>query len=259
MDPKIVVKGIHMEYYPLQGKLTALEGIDLEVYRGEFLCILGPSGCGKSTFLRLVAGLLKPSSGEIAVLRDGQSPFLATLVFQEYALFPWRSVLDNVAFGLEMHGQSKAKRYEVAQHFIEKVGLREFSHAFPHQLSGGMKQRVGIARAFASDPEILLMDEPFGALDAQTRTILQDELIQIWEESRKTVIYVTHSIDESIYLGDRIVLMTSRPGKVKEIFAVDLPRPRKIEMKGWPLYSELSLKIWGSLKEEVERSSLGDG
>lgn len=259
MDPKIVMKGVYMEYYPPQGKLTALESIDLKIYGGEFLCILGPSGCGKSTLLRLVAGLLKPTSGEINILRDGQSPFLATLVFQEYALFPWRSVLDNVAFGLEMDGQSKAERYEVAQRFIEKVGLKEFSNAYPHQLSGGMKQRVGIARAFASNPEVLLMDEPFGALDAQTRMILQDELIQIWEEARKTVIYVTHSIDESIYLGDRIVLMTSRPGKIKEVFIVGLPRPRKIEMKGWSLYSELSLKIWKSLKEEVERSSLPNG
>ncbi len=244
-----------MEYYPLQGKIIALKGVDLEVFKGEFLCILGPSGCGKSTLLRLVAGLLKPTSGEINIFRDGNSSFLATLVFQEYALFPWRSVLDNVAFGLEMEGQSKEKRYEVARHFIEKVGLKEFSRAYPHQLSGGMKQRVGIARAFASDPEILLMDEPFGALDAQTRMILQDELIQIWEESRKTVLYVTHSIDESIYLGDRIALMTSRPGRVKEIFIVNLPRPRRIEMKGWPIYSELSLKIWESLKEEVKKSS----
>ena len=245
-----------MQYNSVQGKMIALDGIDLEVYRGEFLCLLGPSGCGKSTLLRLVAGLLKPTSGEINILRDGRSSFLATLVFQEYALFPWRSVLDNVAFGLEMDGQPKTERHKVARQIIEKVGLKEFIHAYPHQLSGGMKQRVGIARAFASDPEVLLMDEPLGALDAQTRMILQDELIRIWEESRKTVIYVTHSIDESIYLGDRIILMTCRPGKVKEIFNVDLPRPRKIEMKGWPLYSELSLKIWDSLKEEVERSSI---
>ena len=201
MTVKIEAKDLTKVYPSRNGSLCALRDFSLRVEEGEFVCIVGPSGCGKSTFLRILGGLITPSSGRVELFpRDEKAP-LQNIVFQEYAIFPWKTVLDNVAFGLEMRGVPRPERRETARDWIRKVGLAKFADAYPHQLSGGMKQRVSIARAFANDPEILLMDEPLGALDAQTRAILQGELVRLWEDSRKTVVYITHSIEESVLSG----------------------------------------------------------
>jgi NitT/TauT family transport system ATP-binding protein len=180
------------------------------------------------------------------------------LVFQEYALFPWRTVLENVVFSLEMRGVPRDERVALARSVLARVGLQSFAGAYPHQLSGGMRQRVGIARALAAEPEVLLMDEPFGALDAQTRTVLQEELLRVWESERKTVLYVTHSIDEAVFMSDRVVLLSARPGRIKAEYTVELPRPRKMEMRGWNSYTKLSLDIWAALKDEVDRAMVSE-
>lgn len=208
---------------------VALEGLNLDVYNGEFLTIVGSSGCGKSTFLDMIAGLAHPTSGEILI--DGKritGPALDRgIVLQGYALFPWRNVRQNIEFGLEIKGVPKSDRKEISQKYINLVSLQGFENRFPYELSGGMKQRVAIARALAYDPEVLLMDEPFAAVDAQTRETLQDELLRIWEETNKTVIFVTHSIEEAVFLADRVAVMSVNPGAIKEIVNVNLPRPRK--------------------------------
>lgn len=207
---------------------TALENVDFEVAEGEFTCILGPSGCGKTTILRLAAGLESPTGGEIFL--DGKKIIGINkecgYVFQEYALFPWLTVKDNIEFGPRVKGISKEESDRISKHYIGLVGLRGFENHYPHELSGGMKQRVGIARAYANRPKLLLMDEPFGALDAQTRNIMQGELLRIWETEHISVVFVTHSVDEAVYLSDRVIVMSARPGKVKEVFKINLPRPR---------------------------------
>lgn len=208
--------------------LVALEDISIDIDRGEFLCILGPSGCGKTTLLRLVAGLDRPTSGEIIVEGKsvtGPDPRLA-MIFQEYSLYPWRTVRGNIAFGLQMRGMPREERDERVNHFIQLVGLEGFGDSYPYELSGGMRQRVAVARALATDPAVLLMDEPFGALDAQTRNRMQKELLQIWEKTKKTVLFVTHSVDEAVYIADRILVLSTRPGRVAGIYDVDIPRPR---------------------------------
>jgi NitT/TauT family transport system ATP-binding protein len=234
--------------------VTALEDFNLEVQEGEFVCIVGPSGCGKSTFLRILGGLIAASSGEVQLLHGKSGAPLQSIVFQEYAIFPWKTVIDNVAFGLEMRGISRKQRRQVAAEWLHKVGLSKFAESYPHQLSGGMKQRVSIARAFANDPEILLMDEPLGALDAQTRAVMQEELINLWEASRKTVVYITHSIEEAVLLGDRVILMTAHPGTLKCEFAVPFPRPRAFELTGAPEFGQLNYAIWKELQGEVRRA-----
>lgn len=210
------------------GPFTAIQDVNLSVKEGEFLSIVGPSGCGKSTLLDLLAGLERPTEGEILI--DGETITGPNqeigIVLQGYALFPWRTVRRNVEFGLEMKEVGKKERREISSRFIELVGLRNFENHYPHELSGGMRQRVAIARALAYDPKVLLMDEPFAAVDAQTREALQEELLQIWEKTGKTVIFITHSIDEAIFLSDRVAVMSSNPGTVKEIIPVSLPRPR---------------------------------
>jgi NitT/TauT family transport system ATP-binding protein len=208
--------------------LTAIENLSLTVHDKEFVCILGPSGCGKTTLLRMIAGLDTVSSGEI--LLDGEritgiNPKVG-IVFQEYSLFPWRSVIDNIAFGLEMRGFARTERERVAEHYLDLVGLTQFRESYPSELSGGMRQRVAVARALALEPVVLLMDEPFGALDAQTRNMLQHELLGIWEKTRKTIIFITHSVDEAVFLADRIVALTPRPGTICEIIPIDQERPR---------------------------------
>jgi NitT/TauT family transport system ATP-binding protein len=254
MTVKIEAKDLTKVYPSRNGLLCALRDFSLRVEEGEFVCIVGPSGCGKSTFLRILGGLITPSSGRVELFpRDEKAP-LQNIVFQEYAIFPWKTVLDNVAFGLEMRGVPRPKRRETARDWIRKVGLAKFADAYPHQLSGGMKQRVSIARAFANDPEILLMDEPLGALDAQTRAILQGELVRLWEDSRKTVVYITHSIEESVLLGDRIVLMTAHPGTYKTEFPVPFERPRSFKLTSTPEFARLSYAIWQELEVEVKRT-----
>jgi NitT/TauT family transport system ATP-binding protein len=237
------------------GHVAAVRHVDLEVKRGEFVVLLGPSGCGKSTYLRMLAGLDAHSAGTIAIRpgNDRKRP-LNSVVFQEYAVFPWKTVIENVAFGLQMRGIGKAERLDIAERWLERVGLRKFAQYYPYQISGGMKQRVSIVRALANDPEVLLMDEPLGALDAQTRIVLQDELLRIWEETRKTVVYITHSLDEAILLGDRVVLMTAHPGRLLTTFEIDIPRPRTIETMNKPAFGELRGAIWHELSKEVTRA-----
>jgi NitT/TauT family transport system ATP-binding protein len=212
----------------LEKDLLAVKDLSIDVELGEFVCILGPSGCGKTTILRMIAGLEEPTSGQIIVDNNivkgpGQD---RGMVFQEFALFPWRTVRKNIEFGLEIKGIPADERNKISDTYIDLVGLRGFENAHPYELSGGMKQRVGIARALASNPAILLMDEPFGALDAQTRNQMQKELLRIWSETKKTVIFITHSVDEAVFLSDRVIVLTSRPGRVKTVHKIDLPRPR---------------------------------
>jgi NitT/TauT family transport system ATP-binding protein len=235
------------------GAVLALDGIDLDVARHEFVCLLGPSGCGKSTLLNAVAGFVLPTSGEIIaagglVTRPGPD---RGMVFQEYALFPWMTVRSNIAFGLEMRKEGKAEIARKVETLLRKLQLAEFADRFPLDLSGGMRQRVAIARLLALDSPILLMDEPFGALDALTRRNLQDELLRIWSELKKTILFVTHSIEESIYLADRIVVMTYRPGRVKAIVPVSLERPRDVSS---PMFNDLKRDLSTMVMEEQMRS-----
>lgn len=255
MAVKIFAKEVTKIFPSAAGPVTAVENFDLVVNEGEFVCIVGPSGCGKSTFLRILAGLCPLTSGEVRIV-PGQDPRkpLNNVVFQEYAIFPWKTVIDNVAFGLEMRGYAKKERYAIARDWLDRVGLTRFANYYPRQISGGMKQRVSIARALANDPEVLLMDEPLGALDAQTRAVLQEELLRIWEAHRKTVVYITHSIDEAVLLGDRVVLMTAHPGRHKATFEVTIPRPRTMKTTGTPEFAALTYSIWESLQDEVRRA-----
>lgn len=255
MAAKIIAKDVRKVYDTPHGEVIAIQHFDLEVEEGEFVCIVGPSGCGKSTFLRILAGLEDQTSGQVTII-PGKEPGkpLNNVVFQEYAIFPWKTVIDNVAFGLEMHGMPKKKRLQIARRWLERVGLGRFAQYYPHQISGGMKQRVSIARALANDPEVLLMDEPLGALDAQTRAVLQEELLRIWEETRKTVVYITHSIEEAVLLGDRVILMTAHPGVNKATFEVDIPRPRTLATQGSREFRQLTLAVWELLKDEVMRA-----
>jgi NitT/TauT family transport system ATP-binding protein len=225
----LTVKDICKKYEADDGDgLQALQNIDIEVKDKEFVCIIGPSGCGKTTLLRIIAGLEKADSGYVTL---NNKPILTPgpdrgMVFQEYSLFPWRTVLKNITFSLELKKIPKAERNKIAREYLELVGLEKFADSYPHELSGGMKQRVAIARALVNDPKVLLMDEPFGAVDAQTRNRLQQELLKIWEKEQKTIMFITHSVDEAVFLADRVVVFTARPGKINEIIDIDLPRPR---------------------------------
>lgn len=251
MSAKICVRGVTKVFQTRARPVVALENVSLEVTGGEFVCVVGPSGCGKSTLLRILAGLVPPTSGEVVFDGGTRGKPLYSLVFQDYAIFPWKTVFENVVFGPEMRGIPRPDREAVARAWIERVGLRDFADAYPRQLSGGMRQRVGIARAFANDPEVLLMDEPMGALDAQTRLLLMDELLRLWETDRKTVVYITHDIDEALLLGDRVVLMTARPGRPKATYKVPFPRPRGIEVMAAPEFARLSYAIWEALRDEA--------
>jgi NitT/TauT family transport system ATP-binding protein len=226
--PKIIAKKLVKKFGEGASAITAIDGIDLEVSESEFVCILGPSGCGKSTFLFISAGLEKATSGEITVNnRPVTGPSRERgMLFQQFALFPWRTARQNVEFGLEIQKVGKAKRREMARHWLSIMNLQEFADMFPHQLSGGMQQRIAIARLLVNDPEILLMDEPFAALDAQTRSLLGEELVRVWQQTRRTVLFVTHSVDEAIFLADRLLVMTKRPGRLKADMQIDLARPR---------------------------------
>jgi NitT/TauT family transport system ATP-binding protein len=254
LGPKLAVEGVSKAYRSDGKTLAVLDNVSLVVPALEFLVLLGPSGCGKSTLLRIIDGIDAPDTGRVVL--DGKDVTGTTgngrgMVFQSFELFAWRTVLSNVAFGLEVAGMGKAERLKTARQYIDMVGLTAFQNAYPHQLSGGMQQRVGIARALAINPSILLMDEPYGALDVQTRDLLQDELLNIWEKQRKTVIFVTHSIEEALYLADRIVVISPRPGRIQQVIDVPFARPRNAEIKSDPAFLELRREIWQMLKRGV--------
>jgi NitT/TauT family transport system ATP-binding protein len=222
------VEHVTKKFTTHKGEVTALEDVNLEIYNGQFVCILGPSGCGKTTLHRMIGGLDVPTSGTITIggrVVDGPSPKM-TMVFQEYSLYPWRTIAENVGIGLEMNDVSLRKRRTAVINELKRVGLENFADSYPYELSGGMRQRAAVARAFVTDPAVMLMDEPFGALDAQTRNKMQRELLNIWQETKKTILFVTHSVDEAVYLADKIVILTPRPGTVHRIDEIDLPRPR---------------------------------
>jgi NitT/TauT family transport system ATP-binding protein len=256
--PKLTARDVHLVYRPDAGAqaVSALGGIDLTVYDREFFCILGPSGCGKSTFLNVVDGLVSPTSGEI-LLDERPIPGPGrdrAFVFQDPSLFPWLTTLRNVTYGLECHGVPRATATERVRDIIEMVGLTGFEHHYPHQLSGGMQQRVNLARALAVDPEILLMDEPFAALDAQTRDIMQEELVRISMQAGKTVLFITHQIGEAVFLADRVAVFSARPGRVREIVEVASPRPRELAFKRDPRFLEIEDRIWRLIETDVRRS-----
>ncbi|THF60473.1 ABC transporter ATP-binding protein [Pseudothauera rhizosphaerae] len=255
----IAISALSKRYRPHAGSepLLALDGIDLKVARGEFLSILGPSGCGKSTLLHVIAGLAEAEGDVVVHGRKVDGPGLDRgVVFQDYALFPWRTVLDNVAFGLEIKHVAAAEREDVARRHIAAVGLRGFEDRYPAQLSGGMKQRVAIARALAYDPEVLLMDEPFAALDAQTREILQGELLRIWERTGKTIVFVTHSLDEAVFLSQRVAVISARPGRLKAVVDIDLPAPRyEHDVRSSAEFAAVRHRLWELLADEVNKAS----
>ena len=253
-EVKLEARNISQHFTRRGHEIEALRDVSVQVEASRFVSIVGASGCGKTTLLRIVDGLITPTRGEILV--NGQ-PVVGpgtdrAFVFQQDALFPWRTVMDNVIFGLEVQGKNKRQSTERAQDFIQLVGLSGFEHHFPHELSGGMRQRANLARALTVDPDVLLMDEPFAALDAQTREIMQSELLRIWRSNRKTVLFITHQIDEAVYLSDKVVVMTARPGRVKAIVDVDIPRPRDLHVKRTPHFLEIVDEIWGMIEEEVK-------
>jgi NitT/TauT family transport system ATP-binding protein len=255
--PKLETRGLSKTFVKATGgEVEALRDISLQVEEGEFVSIVGASGCGKTTFLRILDGLLDKSSGDIAldgkdVMRPGPD---RGFVFQSDSLFPWRTVIDNVIFGLEIQGKPKKESVARAMEYIKLVGLNGFERNFPHELSGGMRQRANLARALTVNPELLLMDEPFAALDAQTREIMQQELLRIWNQDRKTVIFITHQIDEAIYLADRVFVFTVRPGRVKTIIPIPFPRPRHLDIKRTPEFIGYVDQVWKLIEEEVRAS-----
>lgn len=254
--PKLETIHLSKTFLKRDGQSTeVLRDINLSVSAGEFVSIVGASGCGKTTFLRIVDGLIEPTEGEVRLdgcklHRPGKD---RALVFQQDCLFPWRNVLDNVTFGLEMQGKDKKLARELADYFIRLVGLHGFQKHYPHELSGGMRQRVNLARALAVDPQVLLMDEPFASLDAQTREVMQSELLKIWNTHRKTVIFITHQIDEAVYLSDRVAVFTTRPGRLKDIVTIEIPRPRQLAVKRTPAFLSYVDRIWKMIEEEVIR------
>jgi NitT/TauT family transport system ATP-binding protein len=254
-DTKIRIRDLTKQFTTKNGTLTAVNELSLDIPPGRFFMIVGPSGCGKTTLLRMLAGLESATSGSIDIARSDSGKPVNSMIFQGESIFPWMTVWDNVAYGLKMRGVPKAEIREVVGHYLDKTGLSKFASAYPHQLSGGMKQRVSIARAFANDPDILLMDEPFSALDEQNKTLLQQELLRIWDESKKTVLFITHSVDEAVTLGDQIMVMTAQPGRAKALIEVPFERPRQVlELRARAEYGELVYRIWESLKEEVQRA-----
>jgi NitT/TauT family transport system ATP-binding protein len=252
MAVKLLVENVSKVFVDKERRVTALEHTDFTVAANEFITILGPSGCGKSTILKVIAGLEEPSSGRVELDgREIKEPGKDRgMVFQTYTLFPWLTVQENIEFGLDVAGRPKAERREVAEHYVNKIGLKGFENAFPGSLSGGMKQRVAIARALANDPQVLLMDEPFGALDAQTRAVMQELLLGVWEESHKTILFVTHDVDEAVFMGDTVYVMTARPGRIKARIAVPLPRPRSYDVKMSEVFLEIKKEILGLIREE---------
>ena len=249
---KVHIDNVVKKFNGRNGEMVALNGVTLDIHDNEFICVVGPSGCGKSTLLNIIAGLLEPTSGEVycdGKLVEGTGTDRG-VVFQQYALFPWLTVKKNVRFALEMRGIKGKEADNLAMMYLEKVDLTKFADHYPKELSGGMKQRVAIARAYAAEPQVLLMDEPFGALDAQTRTQLQSELLETWEKDRKTCFFITHDVDEAIILAQKVIVMSARPGRVKAIIDIDIPYPRDQETKMSPRFLELKNEIWSLVYQE---------
>jgi NitT/TauT family transport system ATP-binding protein len=257
VQPIVEIRDLSLTY---PGGVHALDRCDFTLGTGEFVVLLGPSGCGKSTLLQILAGLLKPTSGEVRVRGQVNPPPGKDrgVVFQHAGLLPWFDVHTNIELGLRAKGLSRQEARRLSDEQIRLMGLEGFGNKLPHQLSGGMQQRVGVARAFAIDPPILLMDEPFGALDAQTRVLLQEEMIRLWEGTGKTVLFVTHSIEEAIFLADRILVMTARPGRIRESLPVQLPRPRGERTRYEPAYLELQERLWSMIRGDAERAILAE-
>jgi ABC-type nitrate/sulfonate/bicarbonate transport system ATPase subunit len=250
---KLLASGVERQFISGKDRVHALGPLDLAVADGEFVCLVGPSGCGKSTFLRIVNGLLPPTAGTLD-LWLGENKAATSMVFQDYGVLPWKTVLANVRFGLDIARMPRRQADEQAREWIQRLGLGGFEKAYPATLSGGMRQRVSIARALAVQPQILLMDEPFAALDAQMRVVLQDVLLKLWEEDRRTVIFVTHSIEEALVLGDRVVVVSARPGRVVSDVAVPFGRPRPSDIRRTPEFAALQQNIWDVLRDEVQAS-----
>ncbi|MDF2499485.1 MAG: transporter ATP-binding protein [Anaerosporomusa subterranea] len=251
---RIVIENVTKTYPGPKGEsLTALDTVNLTINSEEFVVLVGPSGCGKSTLLNMVGGLLSPSSGSIYVegLTEDRDPALG-VVFQEIGLFPWRTVSQNIAFGLEELGLSDEERTKRLSRYMTLVGLNGFEQSYPHQLSGGMRQRVGIARALAIEPDVLLMDEPFSALDAQTRTLMQEELLDIWQKTRLSTLYVTHNIQEAVYLADRVVVLSRRPGRVIRIISIEMPKRERGSAAYSAQLAEYADEIWGLIRKDAE-------
>lgn len=252
---KVVIEKVSKKFRDPKGQeVTALQQIDFSIGEEEFVVLVGPSGCGKSTLLNIVGGLLSPSEGSVYFegLSGGQSDPRIGIVFQEIALFPWRTVFENVVYGLEEMGLSKAEIKEKGQHYIDMVGLTGFEKAYPKQLSGGMRQRAGIARALAIEPDLLLMDEPFSALDAQTRMLMQEELLTIWSRTRLSTLYVTHNIQEAVYLADRVIVLSRRPGRIKEIIKIDLPKFGRDGEQYRIAFDDYVKRIWNLIRDEAQ-------
>jgi len=253
--PILVVDDLTVRFETGEGPVLAVDGVSFDVRPGEFLSVIGPSGCGKSTVFNVVGGLLSNHQGRVAVAGEtitGPHSSIG-MVFQEESTFPWRTVIDNVAFPLELTGMAKAERTERARHFISMIGLTGFENRYPSELSGGMRQRVSLARTLASEPKILLMDEPFAALDEQTRLLLGDKVLQIQQQLRQTTLLITHNITEAVQMSDRILVMTYRPGRLKRIVDIDLPRPRSSEVVGSEKFGRYVAQIWNDLREEASR------
>lgn len=252
---KITLRALSKHFRGPRGVVRAVEGVSLAIPEGEFCCLVGPSGCGKTTLLRLIAGLERPTGGALEVRRGDATRPATAMVFQGHSVFPWYTVRQNISYGLRFRRLPGRERKATVEALIAKVGLRRFADAYPHQLSEGMRQRVSIARALAADPEVLLMDEPFANLDEQNRLLLQDELLRIWQEQRKTVLFVTHSVDEALVLGDRVVVMTAQPGQIKREVAVPFARPRSpYQVKSDAAFGAHFRAIWEELREEVWRA-----
>lgn len=252
--PKVSVRNLSKTYQGRnRSEIPVFSEISLDINPEEFICIVGPSGCGKTTFIKIIDGLAPASSGSVYVNgREVSEPdFDRAFVFQADSLYPWRTVLDNIAFGLEIKGIERKQRYPRARELIKMVGLAGFESHYPHELSGGMRQRVNLARALAVDPEIILMDEPFASLDAQTREVMQQELLKLWLNHRKTVVFITHQIDEAVYLADRVVVFSARPSSIKADIRVDIPRPRQLSVKRSPKFLEYVGEIWNLIESDV--------
>ncbi len=252
--PRISLTGVTRSFGTGGTAVHALGPVDLQIASGEFVCLVGPSGCGKSTLLRLVGKLLRPSAGTIELVEGDRSGRTTAVVFQDYSIFPWRTVAANIRLGLDLAGVPRKEANDRVRVWVERLGLSGFERAYPETLSGGMKQRVSIARALAVDPEILLMDEPFAALDAQLRLLLQEELLSLWQAYQRTVLFVTHSLDEAILLGDRVVVMSSRPGKILADMRVPFGRPRSSDVRGSAEFGHLEREIWEILRSEVNHA-----